>query len=391
MERLRPLLPALGITRVANVTGLDRLGVPVVMVCRPNSRSLAVSQGKGLTLAAARASGLMEAAEAFHAERITLPLKLGSVEDLGQSHRLVDATRLPRTTASVFHPHLPLLWIEGYDLLQRQPVWVPYELVHLNLTLPRPAGHGSFLTTSSGLAAGNHPLEAVSRAICEVVERDAIALWPLLPPTARRGARVDPATVDDPGCREVLAKLEGAGIDVAVWELTSDIDLPVFRCVIAERWPDDLHPVAGYEGTGCHPTRQVALLRALTEAAQARLTWITGSRDDRFREDYERLHHPDTQRSLRALLTAGVPRRDFRDAPTFDGDTLEADVTWELGRLRGVGVDRVVVVDLTRPDLGLPVVRVVIPGLEVGAAGAGYVYGARAGALAARHGAGFVW
>ena len=61
LERVRPFMSALGITRIANVTGLDRLGIPVVMVCRPNSRSIAVSQGKGLDLDSAKASGLMEA------------------------------------------------------------------------------------------------------------------------------------------------------------------------------------------------------------------------------------------------------------------------------------------------------------------------------------------
>ena len=63
VTRLRSLMPKTGITRLANVTGLDRIGVPVIMVCRPNSRSIAVSQGKGLTVDAAKASGLMDFAE----------------------------------------------------------------------------------------------------------------------------------------------------------------------------------------------------------------------------------------------------------------------------------------------------------------------------------------
>ncbi len=79
LARVRPHLASMGITRIANVTGLDRTGVPVVMVCRPNARSLAVSQGKGLTLDAAKASGVMEAIELYHAERIELPLKLGAL------------------------------------------------------------------------------------------------------------------------------------------------------------------------------------------------------------------------------------------------------------------------------------------------------------------------
>src|ERR1700742_693684 len=78
LARVQPLLATMGITRVANVTGLDTIGIPVVMVCRPNARSLSVSQGKGLTLDAAKASGLMESIELYHAETITLPLKLAT-------------------------------------------------------------------------------------------------------------------------------------------------------------------------------------------------------------------------------------------------------------------------------------------------------------------------
>src|SRR5207247_5173478 len=134
--------PAMGITRVANITGLDCIGVPVVTVCRPNARSLAVSQGKGLTLAAARASALMEEIESYHAERIALPLKLGSYEDLRHTHRLVDIAGLPLATHSAYHPHFQLLWIEGWDLMQQEAVWVPFEMVCLDFTLPLPAGSG---------------------------------------------------------------------------------------------------------------------------------------------------------------------------------------------------------------------------------------------------------
>ena len=65
MTRVSPFLQQMGITRIANVTGLDTIGIPVVMVTRPNSRSVAVSQGKGLSLTAAKASGVMEAIESW--------------------------------------------------------------------------------------------------------------------------------------------------------------------------------------------------------------------------------------------------------------------------------------------------------------------------------------
>src|SRR5881227_4300507 len=95
LNRALPLAPVMGITRVANVTGLDTVGIPVVMVSRPNSRSVATSQGKGIDLASARASGLMEAAELYHAETITLPLRLCTYEELRYEHNVVDVDELP--------------------------------------------------------------------------------------------------------------------------------------------------------------------------------------------------------------------------------------------------------------------------------------------------------
>src|SRR6266404_4236029 len=116
LERVLRLAPIMGITRVANVTGLDPVGIPVVMVCRPNSRSVAVSQGKGIDLPSARVSGLMEAAELYHAETITLPLRLAAYEELRYQHKVVEVGELPRGRSSRFHPNLRLPWCEGRDL-----------------------------------------------------------------------------------------------------------------------------------------------------------------------------------------------------------------------------------------------------------------------------------
>ena len=354
----------MGITRVANVTGLDTIGLPVVMVCRPNSRSIAVSQGKGLTLPAAKASGLMESVEGYHAERIALPLKLASYEELRYTHNVIDVSLLPQPQIGVFHPNLPLLWIEGHDLLQDIRVWVPYEMVHLNHTLPLPPGTGCFVASSNGLASGNHLLEAISQGICEVVERDATALWNLRNETAQQKTRIDLDSVDDPDCLEVLGKYEQAGVCVAVWETTSDIGIPAFLCLLTERTVNPLHPLPSARGFGCHPARSIALLRALTEAAQSRLTYISGSRDDLGRNDYEYSLNFDSLRTDRARMDIQGSMRDFSAAPTFEGAAFDDDIAWELERLRSAGVGSVVVANLTKPELDLPVVRVVIPGLE---------------------------
>lgn len=379
IERVRRFLPVMGITRVANVTGLDIIDIPVVMVCRPNSRSLSVSQGKGLDLAAAKASGLMESIELYHAEQITRPLKLGSYEQLRYTHRLVDVALLCRGADSRFHADLPLLWIEGHDLLQDAPVWVPFETVTTDYTLPRPAATDCFAVTSNGLASGNHLLEAVSHGLCEVIERDSTCLWSARTDDALDQSRVDLATVDDPGCREALAKFERAGVEVRVFETTGDIGLPAYLCHIRDGDGERLRSFPSGRGMGCHPTRGVALLRALTEAAQSRLTVIAGSRDDIQRADYR----PPVDDALDKIGADRPAARRFQDAPTFESATFDEDVAYQLERLRTVGVRQVVAIDLTRPEFRLPVVRIVVPGLEGPAEHIpSYVPGPRARALA---------
>ncbi|WP_437792885.1 YcaO-like family protein [Sorangium sp. So ce693] len=378
VERVRPLLPAMGITRIADVTGLDTLGVPVVMVVRPNARSIAVSQGKGSTLAAARASGVMESIEQWHAEHIQLPLKLGTVSELRHRHRLLDVHNLPRLSIVDFHDHLRLFWVAGLDLVTGAPTWVPFEVVHTDYALPLLAASGAFVMSSNGLASGNHPLEAVSHAICELIERDAATLWRLSGPETQRRTRIDLSTVDEPGCRALLEQVDRADVIPFLWEITSDIGVPAFCCTLVDRAPNLHRPIAPMIGFGCHPSRDVALLRAITEAAQSRLTVVTGVRDD----VRARGNGPDDDlRAASRFLEehAGEPpQRSFDDAPDYAGETFDDDVTWEIERLRTVGLNQIVAVDLTRPELEIPVVRVIIPGLEPLDDVPGYIPGARA-------------
>jgi ribosomal protein S12 methylthiotransferase accessory factor len=383
LERMRPLMPVMGITRLANLTGLDVLRVPVVMAIRPNARSLAVSSGKGLTLEAAMASGLMEAIELYHAERVRGPLMLARFEEISHSGAVVDVTRLPRLSVSRYHPGRRILWVEGHDLLGRAPRFVPYELVHADFTLPLPAGSGCFPMSSNGLASGNHVLEAVSHAICEVVERDATSLWRLRPPQHRQGRRVDLDTVDDPVCRRLLDLFDEAGLSVGLWDVTSDLQVPVFECLTVDREDQPIRAQYATSGIGCHPSPGVAAARALTEAAQGRMIYIAGSRDDRDREAYEEARDPELNRHMRERIEGEAPRRDFRRIPRREHESFAAEVRWELERLAAVGIEEAVVVDLTRPEFGVPVVRAVIPGLEGIAGSPGYVPGARARAAAA--------
>jgi ribosomal protein S12 methylthiotransferase accessory factor len=336
-----------------------------------------VSAGKGVDMDAARASGVMEALELFHAERVRLPLRLGSWREIRLAGDVVPVESLPRISISAFHPDSALLWVQGTDLSTDRPTWVPFECVHTNWTLPFPTGTGCFVLSSNGLASGNHPLEAICHGLCEVIERDALALHYSRAPEQRDENRIDLDTVADRDCRALIRRFADAGLLVGVWDATSDIGLPTFECTVVDADRNPFRPLGPMSGMGCHPVREVALLRALTEAAQGRLVAITGSRDDNGPVVYQR-HAVDefAARERSRLQRSGARRLDA--IPTHVHATLEEDLELILQRLASAGIEHVIAVDLTREEFGVPVFRVVVPGLEPYHRIQGYVPGPRA-------------
>ena len=351
-----------GITRLADVTGLDVIGIPVVQCVRPNSRSVSVSQGKGVDIASAATSAIMESIESYHAERVELPLIYGSWAELRHRHRLVNVQRLPRPSASQFHAHAPLLWVPGRNLLDGEVTLVPFDTVNGDYRLPYPSGAGSFVMSSNGLASGNHPDEAIAHALCELIERDALSL------AAVDGVRrvVRPESVSDPNCLWLLERFAAVDVTVRILEVTSDLGIPAFDVTISD--PGESRFVPGYAagGAGCHPDPAVALCRALTEAAQSRLTVICGSRDDISPDDYSQWSSRPSRPQIEANVHGDVSevRVAFSDLADCSANSLELDVGRIVERLAANDMDEAIVVDLSRREFKIPVVKVIVPGLE---------------------------
>jgi len=317
-----------------------------------------------LTLAAAKVSGIMESIELHHAEHIHKPLMLGSHAELRGKHVLVNVERLPSIRNTRYSPHLQLLWIEGYDLLQDRMVWLPFEMVHASAKVPPPMGSGCFSATSNGLASGNHLVEATLHGLYEVVERDATAWWEIASDTEKAATRLDVETVDDESCRWVLEKCKAAGVPVAVWNTTSDTQIPSFLCEIGDPNRAAQDQASTFIGMGAHASRAIALLRALTEAAQCRLTLISGSRDDLFRREYGNLCRTERLVMSHKRLAPYATGLDFATLANLESETFHDDLAFVLDRLRSIGLTSGVVVDLSRPGYDIAVVRVVVPGLE---------------------------
>ena len=176
---------------------------------------------------------------------------------------------------------------------------------------------------------------------------------------ARSIARpLDLDSVDAPVSRSLLQDFRRAGVAVRVWDVASDIRLPSFLCLATS--DDGVEPELG---SGCHADADVALSRALTEAAQARLTRISGARDDFAEASYRPAARAGRDEAARRWSRAPATRA-FHRAPDCAGPTLRHDLDEALKRLRAAGIRQAAWVDLTQPALGIPVARVIIPGLE---------------------------
>jgi putative methanogenesis marker protein 1 len=379
-ERIKSFFPVMGITRIANVTGLDRLGIPVYTACRPNSRSLSVSQGKGYTHDAAKASAVMESIETYHAETIQSPLKLCSYNELRFSDNVVNVACVSKPKDSVFTANQRLLWVEGVDLFSQQKKWVPYETVHLDYRTPLLSGQGCFTSSSNGLSSGNHYHESIIHGLCEVIERDALTLWSLKDAEQQMADKIDLGTIDDLRCRDIIGRFMGANIEVGIWDITSSIGIPAFLCRILPNVESDMSGIRPASGMGCHLSKDIALLRAITEAAQSRLTFISGGRDDLKREDYTRfLSIEEYYKWHRLIVCASEPLKNYRAIKGCEGTTFNSDLNALLGALRSNGILEAIVIDLTKEEFKIPVTRVVVPGLESFLSSTEIIFGQRAG------------
>lgn len=264
-----PLLPEYGITRLADVTGLDTLGIPVVMAVRPPAASLTVAQGKGATLDAARASAAMEAIETFHGEFAVPPATcIAQPAELRLGYQIADLTDFP---GNLVTEHTVLKWIPAVTTSGTSTM-VPRELVRIGRQSAAEWECHMLTASSNGLAGGNTRAEAAAHALFELIERDAVA--DLAAPPPGQLVSLDMDTV--PGRpAEMVARIRAGGGHLQVVPLASRFAVPCFAAYL--RVEDSPWAAAG---AGAHSDPEVALSRAVTEACQSRLTIIAGSRDD---------------------------------------------------------------------------------------------------------------
>jgi ribosomal protein S12 methylthiotransferase accessory factor len=351
-ERARPFLKTLGITRIGRQTGLDHIGIPVWCAYTPNAKSIVVAQGKGSTDAAARTAAVMEAIERAVACDPFLSIKNISASALSDAGERVDLL-VPLLGRNQPPPRATdtMAFVAGEDLFRFDRIYVPVDAVSLDRTL----SNSRYWQSSDGLASGNTHDEAIFHGLLERIERDAHVLWQVLPESSQHSRCLDPNAFSDENVRSLIVKIEDAGILLRMFNMTSDIGIPCIgaflaaRTALASRAPRYIDVTFG---CGAHPSPERAAVRALTEAAQSRVTYISGARDDVFHETYRR---PLPERLLR-LFSANPSRGVPLPGPK--------DLAGILMNLKRAGVTQAIAVRLSEPTLPFAVVKILVPGLE---------------------------
>ena len=358
LARVAPAFAEHGVTRLAKVTGLDCIGIPVWNAIRPNARSLSVHQGKGITDNDAKASAVMEALERACAERPSLPVRTASVEDIVSGGELCDPLddliavgNRPLERAS------RLEWVEGHDLVGDRSVWVPYEAVLLDFTR---SWH--FWQSSDGLASGNTDKEATFHGLLERIERDADTLWSLERFERQAATCISSKDLGDPVVTSLVDRIERAGFTLQLFDMTSDLGVPTLSALLSPAEALSRRSLRYMDvtmGSGTHPMAYRAALRAITEAVQSRLTLITGTRDDVEDEVYDSQASEFLLRKLRLQPQGKVPV-DLSDP----GTDVDGMLTRVLQILQDHKIGRIIAVRMNPGDKRFSVVKVIVPGLE---------------------------
>ena len=341
-----------GVTRLAEVTRLDRFGLPVWQAIRPLSRAVSVHQGKGANDTDARIGALMEAIESHAAESFEAEGPVCRFDELSASRRARCFTDFAIYRHDPPAADRPRRWVEANDLLSGDTLYLPFDVVSLDFTRDSPS---AFDRTSNGVAAGTSHDDAALAALHEFIERDAVIEWQRESMLDRMVSTLDLETVPFEWLRLWRDRLKEAGAALRLYRVPTMTGTPLFACEINDLGKDGVHYRAG-QGRGCHANPEIALFKALAEALQARLTVIAGARDDLFDEDY-RAPRNGFRIIFGLPLPPGHPGVDWQEvAPGPDSPALLAEA------LERAGYPQVALVDLAETH-GITVVRAFVCGL----------------------------
>ena len=365
LKYARQYAQKLGITRVTNTTLLDQIGVPVYASIRPDAvlGSLCVSAGKGLTEKEAQVGAYMEAIEMALAEpnRVGLAIVKAKISEVldGQTRPNAILDLCPKRNAKI-DTDVNLNCVEAIEINQHIPMKVPAELAFV----PYPDKSPWFSSNTNGLSSGNSLTEATIHGILEVIERDIYSFQAIKNTSQLIQKESYPASV-----KEVEQKVQQAGLELVIRYAPNEFGMPYFLAAVIDH--ELANPVFIHGGYGCHTFKSIAMMRAVTEAIQSRLSFIHGGRDDLTDafQLVERQTEDDRVKKFNELVSEfknPESKVSFANIGEYNWhfDSLEHYLQQLLRLLNKYNIPQVLRVAFTQPEEPLQVVKMIIPKLE---------------------------
>ena len=356
-------LKTAGITRIADITDLDRIGLPVYTAIRPTAEygGVSIYGGKGISKDHAKASAIMEGFERYSAERQDSDEVIVKKEsELTEDYINPRLLNLPKELEKKDISNFNIEWSKATDLITDKEYLIPSNAVY------HPYTHDDninslFKSNTNGLASGNVLEEAILHGIFEVIERDA---WSIFELTHKNYAQINLDTIESKTVNENIEKFTSKGINIKLMDFTADIKVST----IAASADDTVTRDAGLLtlGIGTHLDPEIAILRALTEVAQSRATQINGAREDTVRADFAReAGYERMKRINRFYFKQEEEQINLDSIENKSTTSINKDLEIVKDELVSNDIKHILYHDLTRPELDVDVVRVIIPEMEV--------------------------
>lgn len=349
-----------GITRITEITHLDRIKIPVFSAIRPTSQEGGVSvyAGKGIGTHQAKASAMMEGFERYSAERQEdEEIIVANMRELKDD--FIDPKTLNLSKEVQHYTNFEIEWSNAFDLIDKKEYLIPSNAIY-HPYIPENNCLALFKGNTNGLASGNVLEESILHGIFEVIERDAWSIYEL---THKNSYQIDLSTIKSPAINNILEKFANEEIHIKLMDITADINVPT----ILASADDTLLKDAGLLsiGIGTHLNPEIAVLRALTEVAQSRATQIQGAREDTIRADFVRkVGYEKTKKKYKHYFNQENNQIDFSKIENNSTNSLKKDIEFTIEELKNNGIEHVLYKDLTRPEIDVNVVRVIIPTME---------------------------
>lgn len=352
------LLDGFGISRVAELTNLDTIGLPVFSCVRALAKTISIHSGKGLDPRFSRAGAIVEGIELAAGEQPHGEFRICPAIDIPNQNRLDLIDCFPIRSA-ILNDLTPIAWEEITDIQSGKKKFIPSDLIWMVGRLKTDVMH--FQMGSNGLGGGCTVEDAILGALYEIIERDAWTLSFFLQDSAGLQPRRSPLIALPPKLEHCVRQIEKAESRLHLFDITTDYNVPAFGAIILDLSGQCAGTFGGY---GCHLDAEVAAIRAITEAAQARCCYISGARDDLFRRQFLLMKRMDQDKLDKMFnkLPSSIPITSYKKLNFPD---VRAELRYLLRSVKTNGLSQVYVKELgSFLDGTIQVVRVISPQCE---------------------------